>query len=108
MGTSVGRWEGDALVIQTAGFNGRTWLDTAQHPLSDALKLTIRMTRPDYDHLTWEITMDDPKYYTQPIKNSRTFVLMPRGELFEYSCAENNRCEGGTCQEADVQKSAQP
>ena len=47
MGTSVGRWDGDTLVIQTAGFNGRTWLDTAQHPHSDALKLTIRMARPD-------------------------------------------------------------
>jgi hypothetical protein len=71
MGTSVGRWDGDTLVITTAGFNGRTWLDTAQHPHSDALKLTIRMTRPDFDHLNWEITIEDPKYYQKPIKNAR-------------------------------------
>jgi hypothetical protein len=107
MGTSVGRWEGDTLVIQTAGFNGRTWLDTAQHPHSDALRLTIRMTRPDYDHLNWEVTIEDPKYYIKPIKNVRTFVLMAPGtELFEYSCSENNRCEGGKCVAADVQKDA--
>ena len=105
MGTSVGRWDGDTLVIQTVGFNGRTWLDTAQHPHSDALKLTIRMARPAYDRITWDITIEDPKYYTKPIKNSRTFVLMEKGELFEYSCSENNRCQGGKCEEADVQKS---
>ena len=61
MGTSVGRWDGDTLVITTAGFNGRTWLDTAQHPHSDALKLTIRMTRPDFDHLNWDVTIEDSK-----------------------------------------------
>jgi hypothetical protein len=104
-GTSVGHWEGDTLVIQTTGFNGESWLDTAQHPLSDQLHTTIRMTRPDYDHLNWEITMEDPKYYTKPIKNTRTFVLMKPGtELYEYSCTENNRCEGGHCTPADVQK----
>ena len=65
MGTSTGRWEGDALVVQTTAFNGRTWLDTAQHPHSDALRLTIRMTRPDFDHMNWEVTMEDPKYYTE-------------------------------------------
>ena len=84
MGTSVGRWEGDTLVITTAGFNGRTWLDTAQHPHSDALRLTIRMTRPDFDHVNWDVTIEDPKYYQKPIKNTRTFVLMEKGaELFE-------------------------
>jgi hypothetical protein len=54
--------------------------------------------------MTWDITIEDPKYYTKPIKNSRTFVLMEKGELFEYSCSENNRCQGGKCEEADVQK----
>jgi hypothetical protein len=107
MGTSVGRWDGDVLVVETAGFNGRTWLDTAQHPHSDALKLTIRMSRPDYEHLTFDLTIADPKHYVKPIRNVRTFVLMPPGtELYEYACAENNRCEGGKCVEADVQKAA--
>jgi len=83
----------------------RTWLDTAQHPHSDALKLTIRMTRPDFDHLNWDVTIEDSKYYQKPIKNTRTFVLMEKGtELYEHSCAENNRCEGGKCVAADVHK----
>jgi hypothetical protein len=55
------------------------------------------------------VTIEDPKYYQKPIKNTRTFVLMEKGaELFEYSCAENNRCEGGKCVDADVQKGAKP
>jgi hypothetical protein len=104
-GTSAGRWDGDTLVVETAGFNGRTWLDTAQHPHSDQLKVTERITRTDYDHITYEITMEDPKYYAKPMKNTRVFVLMKPGqELFEYSCTENNRCEGGNCAAADVQK----
>jgi hypothetical protein len=104
-GTSVGHWEGDTLVITTAGFNGRTWLDTAQHPHSDQLRVVERMRRPDYDHIEYEVTMEDPKYYAKPIKNTRTFVLMKPGqELFEYSCTENNRCEGGNCTPSDVQK----
>ena len=84
MGTSVGRWDGDTLVVQTAGFNGRTWLDTAQHPHSEALKLTIRMARPTYHRMTWDITIEDPKS-PKPIKNSRTFVLIEKGGLFDYS-----------------------
>jgi hypothetical protein len=104
-GTSVGRWEGDTLVIETAGFNGRTWLDTAQHPHSDQLKVTERLTRTDYDHINYELIMEDPKFYSKPMKNVRTFVLMKPGqELYEYSCSENNRCEGGNCTPADVQK----
>jgi len=104
-GTSVGHWDGDTLVIDTTGFNGRTWLDTAQHPHSDQLRVTERMTRPDYDHINYEITMEDPKFYSKPLKNTRVFVLMKPGqELYEYSCSENNRCEGGKCTPADVQK----
>jgi hypothetical protein len=104
-GTSVGHWEGDTLVIETIGFNGRTWLDTAEHPHSDQLRVIERMTRPDYDHINYELTMEDPKFYSKPLKNVRTFVLMKPGqELYEYSCAENNRCEGGKCTPSDVQK----
>ena len=92
-------------MIETAGFNGRTWIDTAEHPHSDQLKVVERMSMPDGDHINYELTMEDPKYYTKPIKNTRVFVRMKAGqELFEYSCAENNRCEGGNCAVADVQK----
>jgi hypothetical protein len=103
-GTSVGRWDGDTLVIRTAGFNGRTWLDTARNPLSEELSLTIRMSRPTYDRIVWEVTMEDPLYYSRPFTNRRIFVLMEPGqELYEYSCTENNRCEGGICTPSDVQ-----
>lgn len=103
-GTSIGHWEGDTLVITTMGFNGRTWLDTARNPLSDEMTQTVRMTRPNYDTIEWEITIDDPKYYAAPIVNRRVFKLMATGaELYEYSCTENNRCEGGDCEPADVQ-----
>ena len=104
-GTSVGHWEGDALVIETAGFNGRTWIDTAEHPHSDQLRVVERMSMPDGDHIHYEVMMEDSKFYAKPIKNTRVFVRMKPGqELFEYSCAENNRCEGGNCAVADVQK----
>ncbi len=104
-GTSAGRWEGDTLVIETAGFNGRTWLDTAEHPHSDQLRVVERMTMTDADHISYDVTMDDPKFYSKPIKNNRVFVRMKPGqELFEYSCAENNRCEGGHCTPSDIQK----
>ena len=105
MGKSVGHWEGDTLVIETRGFNGRTWLDTAQHPHSDQLRLTERISRPEYGKINYEITIEDPKFYAKPMKNSRVFVLMAPGqELFEYSCNENNRCEDGKCTPSDVQK----
>ncbi len=93
MGNSVGKWDGDTLVIDTIGFNGRTWLDTEPQRLtSDALHVTERIDRPDFQHLKYEITIDDPKMYTQPWKNTRTFVLMKPGqEIMEYSCDENNK-----------------
>jgi hypothetical protein len=104
-GTSVGRWEGDTLVVETGGFNGQTWLDTAQNPHSDALRVIERMTMTDANHITVEYTFTDPKYYTKPIKNTRVYVKMAPGqELYEYSCNENNRCESGNCTPADVQQ----
>lgn len=104
-GTSIGRWDGDTLVITTAGFNGQTWLDTARNPLSEEMTQTIRMSRPDFNTIEWEMTLDDPKYYSEPIVNRRVFKLMaPGAELYEYSCTENNRCEGGNCEPADVQQ----
>jgi hypothetical protein len=92
MGWSVGHWDGDALVVETDGVNGKTWIDTAEHPHSDALKITERWTRPDYDHIIHEVTINDAKYLTKPMKNTSTWVLMAPGtELYEYSCEENNK-----------------
>jgi hypothetical protein len=93
MGTSVGSWEGDTLVIDTKGFNGRTYLDVAaQHPSSDALHIVERLRYIDAQRIAYEITIEDSKIYTTPITNSRTWVRMKPGEeLMEYWCMENNR-----------------
>src|SRR5271168_1105346 len=63
-GYAVGHWEGDTLVVETTGFNGRTWLDSNGHPATDALHLTEKFRRPDFGHMEIEITIDDPKTYT--------------------------------------------
>ena len=89
-GTSIARWEGDTLVVETRGFNGFTRLDTKGNPHSDKLVLTQRFTRTDMGHLAYVVTVDDPVYYTKPWTNERIFTLT-NGGLMEYSCEENNR-----------------
>jgi hypothetical protein len=91
-GDSVGKWDGDTLVIDTIGFNGKTRLDTIGHPHSDQMHIVQRLKMTDADHIAYEVTVDDPKMYTKPWKNVRTFWRMKPGqELIEYSCEENNR-----------------
>src|SRR5690349_16337132 len=91
-GDSVGHWEGnDTLVIDTVNFNGRTRLDTIGHPHSGQLHLVQRFTRPDLGHIAYQMTVEDPKTYTKPIVNTRTFTLRPDWEMMEYSCEENNK-----------------
>jgi len=91
-GHSIGRWDGDTLVIDTIGFNGKTRLDTIGHPHSDKMHVIQRFTYTDSDHIAYEINVDDPVYYAKPWKNTRTFWRMQPGEeLIEYSCEENNR-----------------
>jgi hypothetical protein len=81
---------GDTLVVDTVGFNGYTRLDTVGHPHTDGLHLIQTFHRTDAGHIAYTITVDDPKTYTRPWKNERTFTLMA-GELMEYSCEENNK-----------------
>jgi hypothetical protein len=90
-GDTIAKWEGDTLVIDTIGFNGRTRLDTIGHPMSDKLHVIERYTRTDLGHIAYEITIDDPVMYTTPWKNVRTFTLRPDWEIMEYSCEENNK-----------------
>ena len=90
-GDSVGHWEGDTLVIDTVNFNGKTKVDSIGHPQSDQLHVTQRWTRKDLGHLALEITIEDPKAYTRPWKNTRTFTLRPDWEIMEFSCEENNK-----------------
>lgn len=91
MGYSVGKWDGDSLVIETSGFNGRTWLDQLGHPATEALHVTERVRRPDFGHLTMEVTINDPKAYTRPWTVTETMQFLPDTELLEFVCNENNR-----------------
>lgn len=90
-GHPVGKWDGDTLVVDTTGFNTKTNLDTVGHPHSDSLRTVERFTRTDDRHIAYEITVDDPKAFTKPWKNTRVFTLRPDWEIMEYSCEENNK-----------------
>jgi hypothetical protein len=92
-GDSVGKWDGDTLVIDTIGYNGKTWLDTGgQHITTESMHTIERISRPDFQHLNYEVTIIDPQLYTRPWKNTRVFALMKSGQgLLEYSCTENNK-----------------
>jgi len=90
-GDSVGHWEGDTLVVDTINFNGKTRLDTNGHPHSDQLHIIEKFTRTDLGHIAYEVTIDDPKTYTRPWKNTRIFNLRPDWQIMEYSCEENNK-----------------
>jgi hypothetical protein len=90
MGYSVGHWEGDALVVTTAGYNDRTTLDLAGHPHTEALRVTERYHRRDAGHLDLQVTFEDPKSYTRSWTVPVQFDLVPDGDLIEYVC-ENER-----------------
>ncbi len=90
MGYSVGRWDGDTLVVTTAGYNDRTTVDLAGHPHTEALRVTERYHRRDVGHLDVQVTLDDPKAYTRPWTLPMEFALIPDGQLIEYVC-ENER-----------------
>jgi hypothetical protein len=85
-GLSNGKWEGDALVVDTVGFNDKTWLDSTGKPHSGDMHLTERYRRPDLGHLNVALTIDDPKAFTKPYAFTRTFTLAPNWELQEYVC----------------------
>jgi hypothetical protein len=93
LGHSTGKWEGDTLIVDTIGFNGITYLDTAEHPMTDQMHMVERLRYIDANHVSYEVTWTDPKAYARPIKNNRVFVRMQPGEdrLMEYWCMENNK-----------------
>jgi hypothetical protein len=93
LGYSVGKWEGDTLVVETNGFNDRNWLDGDKgHPLSDALRVTERFRRIDFGHLEILVTIDDSKAYTKPFTVKESLNLLPDTELLENIC-ENEKDE---------------
>jgi hypothetical protein len=91
LGHSVGRWEGDTLVIDTVGFNEGTWLDFWGHPHTDLLHVVERITRPIRQTLHYEATIDDPGAYTKPWTVTWDIPWRSGQELKEYICQENNQ-----------------
>ena len=90
-GHSVGRWEGDTLVIDTVGFNDKFWFDFRGHPHTEQLHTIERYTRKTLGTLVNEVTIDDPGAYSKPFTLTFTANLMPKGEIMEYICQENNQ-----------------
>jgi hypothetical protein len=91
MGYSTAHWEKDIFVIETNGYNDKSWLDYLGHPHSDALYMTERLCRTDFGHMILDITFEDPKYYTKPFSARFTLTYQPDTDMIEYVCAENER-----------------
>jgi len=90
-GYSTATWEGDTLVVDSAGFNGKVWLDQLGKPSTEALHVTTRFRRKDFGHMDIRITIDDPKAYTRPWDTSVEASLLPDTQLMEFICLENER-----------------
>jgi hypothetical protein len=90
-GHSVGRWEGDTLVVDVVGFNEATWLDYFGHPHTDMLHVVERFSRPNKGTLHYEALIDDPGAYTKPFTIAWDIPWRANAELAEYICQENNR-----------------
>ena len=91
MGYSIGKWEGDTLVVETIGLNDRGWLDGFGHPRSEQMHITERYRRRDIGHMDLEFTFNDPKYYTRPFGLKAALRLIPDSDVFEYVCGENEK-----------------
>jgi hypothetical protein len=91
MGYSVGRWNGDTLVVDTIGLNDQAWLDAFGHPRSESMHITERYRRRDFGHMDLEITFNDPTYYSRPFSIKIVLNLVPDSDLIEYVCNENER-----------------
>ena len=93
-GYSVGKWEGDVFVVDTVGFNDKTWLDAMGHPHSEAMRIVERYRRRDFGHLDVDITIDDPRMYTKPFTIKVTHLLQADTDILEYFCNENEKDRG--------------
>ena len=91
LGYSIGRWEGDTLVVTTAGFNDKGWLDAIGHTHSEALRVEERFRRRDFGHMELRITIDDAKTFTKPFTIKVNQLLVPDSDILETVCAENER-----------------
>ena len=90
-GYSVGRWEGDVLVVETIGFRDGIWLDRNGSPLTDAAKVTERFRRVNLGRVEVDVTVDDPKAYLRPWTVTLAQILAPDTELLDYHCMDNEK-----------------
>ena len=90
MGYSVGKWEGDTLVVDTNGLNDQGWLDMDGHPQTESTHITERFRRRDFGHIDLQLTIDDPKAYTKPWSARVHLDYLPDEELIESIC-ENEK-----------------
>jgi hypothetical protein len=103
MGSSIGHWDGDTLVVDTANFNDKTWLDRVGHPHSDQLHVVERFRRTAHDHLVDDMTIEDPKAYTKPWTARLEFKLQP-WKLTEQFCEDAENFMGLEKKEASPDK----
>jgi hypothetical protein len=90
LGESIGRWEGDTLVVEVVGFNDKTWLAGVGTIHSEQLRVTERYTRDSHDTIRYEVIMEDPVVLTKPWRMYETFRLRPNERIREYECIESN------------------
>jgi hypothetical protein len=90
-GYSTGRWEGDTLVVDTVGFNDKSWLDAIGHIHSESLRVQERYRRRDFGHLEFQITIEDPKTFTHPFTFKVNQLLIPDSDILETICTENEK-----------------
>ena len=93
LGYSIGSWDRETFVIETAGFNDKSWLDAGGTPHSEALRTTERLRRTDFGHMEITFTFDDPKTFTKPWSATVKFNLLPDTELLEHHC-DNEKWQG--------------
>jgi hypothetical protein len=107
MGYSVGRWDGDALVVDSVGFNDRTWLNNRGYPHTESLRMTERYRRIDFGHLEIEATLRDPGAYSRPWTVRVSAQLAADTEMVDMRCdpAESGR-QHWTGNISDAQRSA--
>src|SRR5678815_205151 len=91
MGYSIGRWESDTLVVESAGFKDTTWLDFGGHPHTEELRVIERFRRPEFGRLELTQTFEDPKVFTKPVTISVKVDLVADTEMLEYVCNENEK-----------------
>jgi hypothetical protein len=89
-GNSVGRWEKDTLIVDSIGYNERFWFTNGGLPHTEALHLVERFSRPDFNTLRYEVTVEDPRTYTRPWTGGWTLQWVPGEDIEEYFCEEGN------------------